>query len=295
MNQRKRATVLIIDEQSTRSICISHTMLKAIKPALWTLSISTTVLAAALSYLAWQHWQTQQQAAELAQEVTDLQQFTSAEIEAKLKGLSQSERTVLQLQQYLNARGVDVKPISSEPPAGTPNDAAGGPEIKLAAPVPYMQHYSEQTENLLSALRKIPLGVPHKGSISSRFGVRANPFSGQGAEGHNGLDFRGQIGEPIHATADGTVILASNQNGYGNVVKIQHGYGYQTLYGHLSAIDVKNGQKIKAGDIIGKLGNTGRSTGPHLHYEVRRNEGFHDPENFLTLGNLQDNGNHVQQ
>lgn len=283
MNSRKRATVLIVDEQSTRTLSISHTMLKAIKPALWTLSISTALLAATLACLAYNHWRTQQEAATLAKKVEDLQRFSSSEIEAKLKGLSQSERSVLQLQQYLKARGVDVKPIRSEPAAGQPNNAAGGPEIKLAAPVPYMQHYRVRTDDLLASIRKIPLGAPHSGSLSSRFGVRPNPFSGRDSERHNGLDFRGNIGDPIRATADGLVILAASQSGYGNVVKIRHGYGYQTLYAHMSAIDVKNGQTVKAGDVLGKVGNTGRSTGPHLHYEVRHHDDFLDPENFLTL------------
>lgn len=286
MSTPKRATVLIIDETSTQTISISRKTIKAIKPTLIALSISTVVLGSALVYLGINHWQTHQQAQALAQEVSDLQQLTSAEIEAKLHGLSQSERTVLQLQQYLKARGVDIKPVSSEPPQGQPNDAAGGPEIKLSAPVPYMQHYNKQTADILQAARKIPLGIPHTGSLSSRFGPRANPFSGRGSEFHHGLDFRGNIGEPIRATADGKVILAGYQNGYGNVVKIQHGFGYQTLYGHMSAIDVKNGQTIKAGDVVGKLGNTGRSTGPHLHYEVRRNNDLLDPESFLTLSSI---------
>ncbi len=283
MSQRPHATVLIVDAQSTRSLRIRPGLIAAIKPALWALSLSTAFLAAALAYLAWQHAQTRQQAASLAEEVKQLQQLTSAEIEAKLQGLSQSERSVLQLQQYLKARGVDVQPPSSEPPAGTPNPAAGGPEIKLSAPQPYMQHYRTQTDNLLEAARKVPLGLPHRGALSSGFGPRANPFSGQGAEMHNGLDFRGNIGEPVYATADGTVVLATSQNGYGQVVKIRHGYGYQTVYAHLSAIEVRNGQAVRAGDIIGKLGNSGRSTGPHLHYEVRRDEQFLDPVHFLSL------------
>lgn len=283
MNTRKHATILIIDEHSTRSLGISHGKLKAIKPALWILSLSTLLSTSALAYLGYHFWQTHQKSTALAQEVADLQQYTSAEIEAKLQGLSESEKTVLQLQQYLKSRGVDVKPIDSEAPQGEVNDAAGGPEIKLSAPVPYMQHYSEQTNNLLQVARQIPLGRPHHGSLSSHFGPRSNPFSGKGAETHNGLDFRGKTGEPIYATADGVVIWAAAQNGYGNMVKIQHSYGYQTLYAHMSAIDVKNGQKIKAGDVVGKLGSTGRSTGPHLHYEVRRNNGFMNPVDFLTL------------
>ena len=283
MSQRKRATVLIIDAQSTRSIGISHTALKAIKPALWLLSISTTVLAVSLAYLAHQHMQTRSQAEQLAAEVTQLQNLTSAEIETKLQDLSRSEASVAALQQYLKARGVNVPTRKSENRPGQPLEAAGGPEIKLSAPLPYAQAFSEETDKLLQLARTIPLGKPHGGTITSEYGVRPNPFSGRGSEFHNGLDFRGNIGEPVYSTADGVVVFSGSQNGYGLVVKIRHGHGYQTVYAHLSAIDVADGQKVKAGQAIGKLGNTGRSTGPHLHYEVRRHEETTDPEQFLSL------------
>lgn len=278
-----RATVLIIDETSTRSVQIKPSTIRMIKPMMVGLALSTLAFGAASAYLGIQYLTARQHNLALSREVTHLQHFTSAEIEAKLKGLNQSEHAVIELQQYLKARGADAPPVVSAPQNDGKNDAAGGPEIKLAAPVPYMGSYSEQTEHLLALARKMPLGVPHPGELSSRFGVRSDPFTGQGREFHPGLDFRAKIGEPIRATADGTVIFAGGQNGYGNMVKIRHGFGYSTVFAHLSQIEVGVGQQVKAGDEIGKAGNTGRSTGPHLHYEVRRNDIPQDPEGFLSL------------
>ena len=104
--------------------------------------------------------------------------------------------------------------------------------------------------------------------LTSSFGTRSDPFNGRRAR-HNGIDIPGPIGTPIYATADGTVGRAQRLGGYGNYVEIEHGNAMQTRYGHLSAIAVSSGQRIRRGDILGYMGSTGRSTGSHLHYEVR--------------------------
>ncbi|NET48141.1 MAG: peptidoglycan DD-metalloendopeptidase family protein [Merismopedia sp. SIO2A8] len=116
--------------------------------------------------------------------------------------------------------------------------------------------------------------------ISSRFGVRPNPF-GWGYEIHNGIDFPGPVGSPIYATAPGTITKAEWGGGYGYHVTIDHGYGYETLYAHLSALNVESGDQIKRSDVLGLLGNTGRSTGPHLHYSVYKEGQLVDPEEYL--------------
>ena len=118
----------------------------------------------------------------------------------------------------------------------------------------------------------MPLHAPVTGEIdeTSPFGVRVDPFLHVPAM-HTGIDFRGDMGEPIHATAAGTVTSAGWSGGYGNMVEVDHGNGLATRYGHLSAIDVKVGQTIRIGQVIGRLGSTGRSTGPHVHYETRVN------------------------
>jgi murein DD-endopeptidase MepM/ murein hydrolase activator NlpD len=116
--------------------------------------------------------------------------------------------------------------------------------------------------------------------ISSGFGYRSDPFTG-GAAMHSGLDFRGRIGAPIHAAARGKVTFVGTRSGYGKVVEVGHGNGLMTRYAHLSAWRSRVGQDVAAGDVIGAMGSTGRSTGPHLHFEVRINDRAVNPRPFL--------------
>ena len=131
----------------------------------------------------------------------------------------------------------------------------------------------------------VPVRKPVAGEVdmSSPFGVRLDPFLGRPAI-HTGIDLRGETGEPVHATAAGRVSIAGREGGYGNMIEINHGNGLATRYGHLSEIDVKVGQTVHIGDIIGRIGSTGRSTGPHLHYETRINGEAVDPQKFLRAG-----------
>ncbi len=131
----------------------------------------------------------------------------------------------------------------------------------------------------------VPVRKPVIGEVdmSSPFGMRMDPFNGRPAV-HTGIDLRGDIGEPVHATAAGRVSIAGREGGYGNMVEINHGNGLATRYGHLSQIDVKVGQQVHIGEVIGRIGSTGRSTGPHLHYETRINGEAVDPQKFLRAG-----------
>ena len=138
---------------------------------------------------------------------------------------------------------------------------------------------------LSTTLLKVPLRKPVAGDIdeSSPFGVRLDPFVHEAAM-HTGIDFRGDTGDPIRATAAGTVTIAGSSGGYGKMVEIDHGNGLVTRYGHLSEIDVAVGDTVRAGGIVGELGSTGRSTGPHLHYEVRVKGEVVNPQKFLDAG-----------
>jgi murein DD-endopeptidase MepM/ murein hydrolase activator NlpD len=107
---------------------------------------------------------------------------------------------------------------------------------------------------------------------------------------HTGLDLQGETGDPVRAAASGTVTSAGWSGGYGKVIDIDHGNGFATRYGHLSSIDVQVGQTVKVGQIIGKVGSTGRSTGPHLHYETRVAGEAVDPQKFLRAGQKLDGG-----
>jgi murein DD-endopeptidase MepM/ murein hydrolase activator NlpD len=127
----------------------------------------------------------------------------------------------------------------------------------------------------------IPSIWPVYGKLESGVGGRRNPFTGRGHEYHEGQDIDAAWGTPVEAAAAGKVIIAGWQRGYGNVVYIDHGSGLSTRYGHLSKINVSVGQSIDTGEIIGLVGSTGRSTGPHLHYEVRVNNQPVDPKPYL--------------
>ena len=122
---------------------------------------------------------------------------------------------------------------------------------------------------------------PVTGWISSRMGYRRDPITG-GSDYHSGLDIAGERGQPVYATASGRVTHIGYSGAYGNLVIVDHGFGLQTKYGHLSGYAVKKGDRVKRGDVIGKLGSTGRSTGNHLHYEVLANGRLLNPLQLLT-------------
>lgn len=180
--------------------------------------------------------------------------------------------------------------------AGLPIDAeygkqgVGGPLIAVDGATMFDTKVKELDEALdhLDAMKKearrFPLANPAPGQgVSSGFGVRRDPLIGMPAM-HSGLDFRAPTGAPARATAPGTVVKAGWNGGYGRMVEVEHGSGFSTRYAHLSKIRVKVGQAVTVGDIVGDVGSSGRSTGPHLHYEIRRDGDALDPVSFLKTG-----------
>ena len=125
-----------------------------------------------------------------------------------------------------------------------------------------------------------PTLAPTVGVLTAGFGVRQDPFTGQ-PEFHTGIDISTPSGNRILAPANGTVVRVAYEKGFGRVVRISHGYGVTTLYGHLMAVRVDEGQRVKRGDLVGLVGSTGRSTGPHLHYEVHRESKPVNPLDFV--------------
>lgn len=136
-------------------------------------------------------------------------------------------------------------------------------------------------QGLNRATAMLPLGTPVNGApITSKYGDREHPLDGK-VKPHTGLDFGGKIGTPLLAVAPGKVIFAGEKNGYGKVVEIDHGLGFTTLYAHMSKFDVQRGDIVQSKEIVGLGGNTGRTTGPHLHYEIRYNDKPFNPYNFV--------------
>jgi murein DD-endopeptidase MepM/ murein hydrolase activator NlpD len=138
------------------------------------------------------------------------------------------------------------------------------------------QRFAEQSQLLSST----PSIAPVRGILTDGFGGRSDPFTGEPGT-HNAVDISSAVGQAVRAPADGIVVKSEWANGYGNVIYISHGYGYSTRYGHLSAYNVKPGAHVRRGDIIGYVGSTGRSTGPHLHYEVRLNNNPVNPLAYI--------------
>ena len=178
---------------------------------------------------------------------------------------------------------------------GGGRSAVGGPFVPVKPPEPGASAFDRQLYRVNVArahidryrhvLRSVPVRKPVVGPVdmSSPFGVRTDPFNGRAAM-HTGIDLRGDRGDPVRATANGKVSIAGREGGYGNMIEIEHGNGLSTRYGHLSAIEVKVGQRVHIGQEIGKIGSTGRSTGPHLHYETRINGKPVNPQKFLRAG-----------
>ena len=218
-------------------------------------------------------------------------------IEASLDRVDRRESAALgEMQDRYEGKARKVRGVLAD--LGVKLDAApaaiGGPFVPVKLP-PEGQGFERAVtrisiarayaERLNATLAVVPLRKPVLGEIdlSSTFGIRIDPFVHTPAM-HTGIDFRGDHGEPIHATAAGKVISAGWSGGYGKMVEIDHGNGFATRYGHLSEIDVAVGDKIRLGQVVGKLGSTGRSTGPHLHYETRVDGEAVDPQRFLNAG-----------
>jgi septal ring factor EnvC (AmiA/AmiB activator) len=140
-----------------------------------------------------------------------------------------------------------------------------------------LKSYFEDQQALLASAPSI---WPVRGWVTSDFSVRLDPYTGERMM-HEGIDVASAMGTPVRAPADGTVVFAGLEGGYGHVLVLDHGYGLKTRYGHLLRIDVKVGEKVKRGEYIAAVGNTGRSTGPHLHYEVRVNGVADNPRKFI--------------
>ena len=175
--------------------------------------------------------------------------------------------------------------------------AQGGPFLSLATSSngsidPRFQRLGvslARMDVLERGLQGIPQFLPASLEfISSGFGYRSDPFTGGGAF-HAGLDFKGPVGAPIYAAAKGVISFAGVKQGYGNCIEVSHGNGLMTRYAHMSAFRAHMGQPVAAGDVIGAIGSTGRSTGPHLHFEVRINDRPVNPRPFLEAAS------HVQQ
>ncbi|SDA10926.1 Peptidase family M23 [Methylobacterium sp. UNC378MF] len=224
-------------------------------------------------------------------------------LEARLDGLqaAQGERlaglavragnAVRRLRSLIGRTGLDPDRFGAAVPAA----GLGGPLVPLdgraldgagfTEGLALARRTLDDGERLRRLAATLPLARPIRGhsAVSSPFGTRVDPFT-RGLALHTGLDLKAEYGEPARATAPGRVVAAEAVGGYGNMVEIDHGHGLTTRFGHLARIAVRPGQRVAAGDVIGAVGSTGRSTGAHLHYETRIDGEPVDPQRFLEAG-----------
>lgn len=259
--KKKKGTLVLLDHEgfSKKSIAISERLLSNWKYYLSFCIAIFLSIGGIGGYIIFENTKNHYSTllAQTAQKVATVEALSQSQ-------LDEVDASIARLEQLLLQKG-----ISSEHKSLSSNASV---EDRLA-----------RIQSLERILDAAPLGRPHDGRITSEFGLRANPFSGAGAERHSGIDFKGQIGDPVRATASGVVEFAGRKGGYGNTIILRHANGLSTLYAHLNSVDVKLNQKVTSGSKIGELGNTGRSTGAHLHYEVRKNEEKVNPAKYMKL------------
>ena len=193
----------------------------------------------------------------------------AAETERRVREIEQRQIALAAALAGQNVDAASLRRLGFYPPSkqggvGGPFETAGNPTFKA------LFNSWKKLDRLQDGVIAIPSEKPVKmAEFTSGFGVRSDPFRGHAAL-HAGIDLSGPVGTPIYATAEGTVTTAGwNSGGYGKLVKIDHGRGIETRYGHLSVMAVREGERVSRGQLIGRMGSTGRSTGSHLHYEVR--------------------------
>jgi murein DD-endopeptidase MepM/ murein hydrolase activator NlpD len=302
----QRTSALSGDVTATGSIRSAHDALPAQAPAnrpLKASPISDTVI-----FTAPPHREARLESRELLASATRIASRSDAggldgilgRISSALDKVDRQQATVLSnLEERVDTKARRMRSVlgdlgvsTAKLPAGAD---VGGPYVALRTPRSAASAFDRQLYRInvgraeinqyARTLIAVPVRKPVTGEVdmNSPFGMRMDPFNGRPAI-HTGIDLRGDIGESVHATATGKVTIAGREGGYGNMVEINHGNGLATRYGHLSKILVKVGETVRIGEVVGLIGSTGRSTGPHLHYETRVNGEAVDPQKFLRAG-----------
>ncbi len=249
------------------------------------------------------HWQSELE--RQREELSRLRRKAQDNVNAMSRRLGQMQAQIIRLE-ALGQRLVKMARLDSGefdfehlPAQGGPTSAAGQSAIEPPDFMEELERLSRQLEDRSSQLEVLesvlmnrslqeevlPAGRPVvQGWLSSRYGMRTDPFSGR-RDFHAGVDFAGKEGSPVVATAAGVVTWAGNRSGYGRLVELNHGNGYLTRYGHNRKILVKVGEAVKKGQVIAEMGSTGRSTGPHVHFEVLRNGRAVNPARYIRAAN----------
>lgn len=270
---KKKTSVLIVDNsgKDNQLIQIPTRLLLHWKKFLLVFNVLVILMFGILALIIYQktstHYQEKLAQANKVKSLIDLKK-----VKESFKAIDES---IYRINGFLDARGLHDFKLA--------NSGGEYEDFEITDINEISEYYENKIQGIEKTLNITPLGLPVSGEISSEFGYRQNPFGEYSTEQHFGLDFRGKTGDPVRATAHGKVEFAGVKGGYGNCIIISHGNDLKTLFGHLSKINVKVGQHIEIGDYIGQIGSTGRSSGPHLHYEIIQNNKKVNPKHYLKL------------
>ena len=206
----------------------------------------------------------------LKNRVAVLQEEKADLLDNAVADLSEKSKVI---ESVLNTVGVDIEIQESK-------ENSGGPFTRLSLET--RDDLILKIDRYLDTLQNVPLGPPVPGVLTSRFGQRIDPINGESAY-HQGVDIRGSMGSDIKATADATVLVQSYDKGSGRYIVLDHGNGFRTKYAHLKKSLVQKGDIVQRGQVIGLVGNSGRSTGPHVHYEIHYNDKIVNPTRFVRI------------
>ena len=273
------STVLIIGtaKGETKSLRVKTKHLNRLKHYAFSIGITIFLLAGAINFLTMEISKNEKDRLAYNREIAHLKsQIPAPKDTMEARNYIQNiENKLKKINQYLIKRG--IKGFTIDDIGG--NDQAA---TQLSQEETYAL-YDERLEDILLGVAFTPMGYPANYVVNSAFGYRGDPVRRGRVEFHPGIDFKGSRGDAVKSTADGIVIIAGWFQGYGKCVRIRHKNNLETLYGHLSRVNVKVGQMVNTGQVVGQVGSTGHSTGNHLHYEVRKNGKPINPRNFLSV------------
>lgn len=272
---KKKTTVIIMSYDGTapKTLNIKTTFIKNFKKYFKIFAGVSFLFFLAIAVFITSYYITKSQNDKLYNEISRIKKEVALLDSVKLnEKINFIESNITKLNNYLVERGVN-RDLTSESVKNT------GETMVFEK----IDNFMEQSVVFLNTFENLPLGFPYEGNISSEYGYRKNPFGGYHGEFHPGIDFKGERGDEVYATGNGIVERCDWYNGYGNAIVLKHDEGLTVIYGHLSKVNVIQGQKVNTGDLIGFIGSTGRSTGPHLHYEIRKDNEDIDPAPFIYL------------
>ncbi|MGI8581955.1 MAG: M23 family metallopeptidase [Chitinophagaceae bacterium] len=273
----EKTTILFVNKnpQAIKPIQVSSNLILNWKKYLLVLSLLFISLISTIIFLTSNKIKQNELAETLSKKLQSMHRLISGiDTNAVRKKFIKIDEELSTINGFLKARGIKTA-FKGGQGGEVDNDVVSTDEITNF----YEGYLSRITYNISYT----PLGLPFPGVVTSAFGHRENPFGGSAIETHKGLDIKGPFGAMVKAMAKGVVEFTGIKGGFGNCIILKHGNGFETLYGHLSKILVSPGQHIEIGQQIGNIGSTGRSTGPHLHYEIHRYGQKINPETFLTL------------